>query len=113
VDLTNAEILKTAYARAIALDPDLLLVEHALERQCLLDAQVFMKSLKEWALRDDKSVLIVTYEPERYVDFIDRFIMLYEGRIVFSGSREDFLAERNEYLHQYRASSMEGPMKVL
>ncbi len=113
VDLSRAETLKTAFARAIALDPELLLIEHALEGQCLIDVQVFMRNLKEWALRSDKSVLIVTYEPERFVEYSDCFIMLYEGKIVFSGSREDFLAEKNDYLRQYRASSEEGPMVII
>lgn len=112
VSLTGSETLRTAYCRAIALDPDLLLIEHALEGQCLLNSQQFLKALGRWCRRDDRSVIVVTYEPERFVDFSDRFMMLYEGNIVFSGSRDDFLARRNEYLDQYMRSSLDGPMKV-
>lgn len=113
VSLSGAAILKTAYARAIALDPELLLVEHALEGQCLLNSQTYMRHLRTWSSQPEKSVIIVTYEPERFIDFSDRFIMLYEGEIVFSGSREDFVSQNNDYLRQYCASSVEGPMKVL
>lgn len=113
VDLANAEVLKTAYARAIALEPDLLLLEHALEGQCLLNSQVFMASIKKRSLSRERSVIIFTYEPERFFDFSTRFIMLYEGRIVFSGTRDEFIAMENEYLIQYMKSSVQGPMKIL
>ncbi|HPJ37035.1 MAG TPA: ATP-binding cassette domain-containing protein [Spirochaetota bacterium] len=46
VDLHRSEILKTAYARAIALDPMMLLLEHALEGQCLINAQTYLASLR-------------------------------------------------------------------
>ncbi len=110
--LSGSETQRTAYCRAIALDPDLLLVEHALEGQCLLNSRLFLEALGRWCARDDRSVIIVTYEPERFVDFSDRFLMLYDGNIVFSGSRDEFLARQNDYLDQYMRSSLDGPMKV-
>jgi ABC-type transporter Mla maintaining outer membrane lipid asymmetry ATPase subunit MlaF len=113
VSLSSAETLRTAYARAIALDPELMLVEHALEGQCLLNAQVFMNHLKFWAAEKHRATIIVTYEPERFVDFSNRFIMLYRGRVVFSGNRDEFLELDNEYLLQYRISSTEGPMTII
>ncbi len=113
VSITAGETLKTAFCRAIALDPLVLLVEHSLENQCLLNAQRYLDTLKKWARQHHKSVIFVTYEPERFVDLSDRFIMLYEGRVVFAGTRNDFVAESNDYLVQYRRSSIEGPMKVL
>ncbi|HSV96403.1 MAG TPA: ATP-binding cassette domain-containing protein [Spirochaetota bacterium] len=112
VSLSGSETLRTAYCRSIALDPDLLLIEHALEGQCLLNSRQFLRALGRWCQRDDRSVIIVTYEPGPFVDFSDRFIMLYEGNIVFSGSRGDFLARQNDYLDQYMRSSLDGPMKV-
>ncbi len=112
VALSGSETLRTAYGRAVALDPDLLLIEHALEGQCLLNSQPFLRALGRWCSRDDRSVIIVTYEPERFVDFADRFIMLYDGNIVFSGSRADFLGRSNDYLDQYMRSSIDGPMRV-
>jgi len=112
VALSGSETRRTAYGRAVALEPDLLLIAHALEGQCLLNSQPFLRALGRWCSRDDRSVIIVTYEPERFVDFADRFIMLYDGNIVFSGSRADFIERRNDYLDQYMRSSIDGPMRV-
>ncbi|HDP81291.1 MAG TPA: ATP-binding cassette domain-containing protein, partial [Spirochaetes bacterium] len=113
VALTAAETLKTAFCRAIALDPRLLLVEHSLEGQCLLNALGYLETLEKWARRNNKSVIFVTYEPERFVEFSDKFIMLYDGRTVFEGNRAEFVAENDPYLSQYRRSLTVGPMKVL
>jgi phospholipid/cholesterol/gamma-HCH transport system ATP-binding protein len=112
VDLSAGEVLRTAFCRSVALDPELLLIEHPLEGQCLLNSQLFINRLWHWSRRPNKSTIMVTYEPERFVDFCTRFIMLHEGRIVFAGNRDDFLAQDNEYLLQYRISSVDGPMRV-
>ncbi len=113
VDLLKSELLKTAYARAIALDPDLLLVEHALEGQCLLNAQTFLESVKKRSFVEHKSIIFVTYEPERFVHYSNRFLMLYQGNVVFSGTRDDFINAENYYLSQYMNTSTEGPMVIL
>jgi ABC-type transporter Mla maintaining outer membrane lipid asymmetry ATPase subunit MlaF len=113
VALSAAETLRTAYARAIALDPTLMLVEHSLAGQCLLNTQAFMNHLKFWAAEKHRATIFVTFDPERFVDFSNRFIMLYRGAAVFSGTRDEFLEADNEYLLQYRISSHEGPMKII
>ena len=111
-DLRNSEILKCAYARAIVLDPRLLLVEHPLESQCSLNIVPFLTSLKKWAKSSLKSAIIVTYAPKAYLDVADKFIMLYAGSIVYQGCREDFLHTDNEYVEQYLSYSNKGPMLV-
>ncbi|MCX7678190.1 MAG: ATP-binding cassette domain-containing protein [Spirochaetes bacterium] len=112
VDLLKYETLNTAYARAIALDPDIILLEHALENQCLINAQVYLQSLRKRIFREGCSVIVVTYEPERYTDFADSFIMIYKGNKVFEGDRGAFLEQRNPYLRQYMEASLCGPMKI-
>jgi len=113
VDLLKSETLKTAYARAIALDPDLILLEHALETQCLINAQTYLTSLRKRTFCQGCAVVVVTYEPERYADFADTFIMLYMGNKVFHGDRGAFLEQKNPYLKQYMQASLHGPMRIL
>jgi phospholipid/cholesterol/gamma-HCH transport system ATP-binding protein len=113
VDLMRSETLKTAYARAIALDPDLILLEHALETQCLINAQTYLTCLRKRTFCQGCSVIVVTNEPERYADFADTFMMLYNGNIVFRGNRDEFLEQKNPYLKQYMQASLQGPMRIL
>jgi len=113
VDLSRSEILKTAYARAIALDPDMLFIEHAFEGQSLLNIQSFLKSLNMVSSRPDKSVVVITYEPEMFQNYADTFIMFFSGRIVFKGNKKEFVESENRFLIQYKNRSTSGPMPIL
>jgi phospholipid/cholesterol/gamma-HCH transport system ATP-binding protein len=111
--LRKSEILRTAFARAVALDPDLLLIEHSLAGQCPLNAQIFLRELKNWAGRDGRSLFITTYTPELYKEFSDYYIMLSAGKIVFSGTRDEYFSSENPSLAQYRRSSLDGPIRIM
>ncbi len=113
VNLLRAETLRTAFIRSIVLNPDLLLVENALEGQCMMNVQTFMNALKNKSLEDGISVVITTYYPRLFAEFSNKFMMLYDGRIVFEGSREELFSSDNPCLQQYINSSANGPMKIL
>ena len=112
-DLTRSEILKTAFARSIVMDPDLLYIEQAFEDQCPLNIKTMMDILTERSKLPDKSLVIITYYPQNFIDISDSFIMFFNGRIVFQGLKDDFLNSDNPYLIQYKNNSIEGPMVIL
>ncbi len=112
VVLTASQIFRTAYGRAVAHDPGLLIVEHAFTGLSPINIRSFMGVLKERVSSPDKSVVFVTYEPQKFLDFSDTFHMLYKGRMVFSGTRQEFIESDNQYLAQYRAAALEGPMEI-
>ena len=112
-DLTRSEILKTAFARAIVMDPDLLYIEHAFEDQCPLNIKTMMDILIERSKLPDKSLIIITYYPKNFIDISESFVMFFNGRVVCGGSREDFFSSTNPYLVQYKNNSIEGPMVIL
>lgn len=113
IDLTRSEILKTAYARATALDPDFLFMEHALENHCSLNILTLMDLIKERSMDKEKGLIVITYRPEKFMDISDKYIMFFSGKIVFQGTKKDFLVSDNPYLVQYRDNSIEGPMPIL
>lgn len=113
VNLLRSEILKTAFIRSISLEPDILLVENALEGQCQINVQTFLDVLKKECLDKGTSAIIITYYPRLFADYSDRFAMLYNGEIVFTGNREDLFSSGNKYLQQFLNSSIEGPMEIL
>ncbi|MCX8124378.1 MAG: ATP-binding cassette domain-containing protein [Spirochaetes bacterium] len=112
VMLTQSEMLRTAFARAIALDPDMLLIEHPLEGQCLWNAQIFLQALRNRAFAPNKTVIVATYQPLVYIDIATRFIMLHEGSIVFDGTKEEFEKFDNEYVKQFVNVLPYGPMTL-
>ena len=112
VRLTQSEMLRTAFARAIALDPEMLLIEHPLEGQCMWNAQIFLQALRNRAFAPNKTVIVATYQPLVYIDIATRFIMLHEGRIVFDGTKEQFETLNNEYVKQFINVLPYGPMML-
>ncbi len=113
VDLSNSEALRTAYARAICLDPDILLVEYAFESQSPMNVHSFRDVLKKRAVNPDRSTVFISYDPENFLDMADHFIMLFNGKIVFEGNAEALKNSDNAYLRQYRERSFAGPMVIL
>ncbi|MFC1669908.1 ATP-binding cassette domain-containing protein [Spirochaetota bacterium] len=113
VFLTKSEILRTAFARATILDPDIIIVEHAFEGQSPLNIRSILNKLKDRAIEEDKSVIFISYEPEIFTELVDKFVMLFEGEIVFMGGRDDFINSDNEYLFQYKTMSSYGPMSII
>ncbi len=47
------------------------------------------------------------------LEIADNFVMLFNGRIVFKGMKEEYLNSGNEYLVQYRNMANTGPMVIL
>ncbi len=113
IDLKKSEMLNTAYARAIIQTPSILLMELSTEGQCLINIQTYLENLWEKSRGDDFTLVITTYGPQRYFDIADRFLMLYNGNVVFSGKKEDFSGHNNPYLDQYLRVSRKGPMRIL
>jgi phospholipid/cholesterol/gamma-HCH transport system ATP-binding protein len=113
IDLTQSEILKTAYARSIALDPDILIIEHAFGGQSTLDIKTFTNNVYERARKPGKSILFVSYNPEKFLDLVETFIMFFDGRIVFMGDKNSYQNSDNPYLIQYKTASETGPMSLL
>lgn len=113
MNLKPSELLKTSYARSIALDPLLLLIEHPLESQCLLNTITFLGSLRNRCRNHDRSIVITTYEPLRFIDLSNRFIMIDYGKIVFDGTREMMIHPDHEFVRQFIEFSGAGPMHIL
>ena len=113
IDLTGAEILKTAFARAMVRDPDLLYIEHVFKIHCPLNIIKLIHFLVDRSKRGDKSLIALTYYPQDFINIADSFIMLFKGAIVFNGDREDFMNSDNPYLVQYKTNSIKGPMEIL
>ena len=113
MDLTDSEVLKTVFGRAIVMDPDLLYIEHAFKINCPLNIRQIHDFLIKRSEQSDKSLVIITYYPQDFVDISDSFIMFYDGSIVFNGGRDDFINSDNPYLIQYKNNSIKGPMEIL
>jgi len=110
VGLSRSEKLRTAFLRAIVLDPELILLEHSLEGQCLFSSRIFLASIKQDLISRTISAIFTGYDPRLYMDLASEYIMLHKGNIVFNGTREEFESMDNPYLRQYFNSLIDSPV---
>ena len=65
-------------------------------------------------LRDEfnPASVIVTHQLSTIQRCADKVIMLYNTKIVYSGTPQDMIDNGNEYTKQFITACIEGPMKV-
>ncbi|MBN1532801.1 MAG: ATP-binding cassette domain-containing protein [Spirochaetes bacterium] len=113
IAMTGSEIFRTAYARAIINNPDLLIVDHAFIDHASINIIPVSDNMRRRKVDPNKATLFFTYQPQIFLDFADEFIMFYKGGMVFRGDRGAFLESENPYLRQFIQASRQGPMEMM
>jgi sulfate transport system ATP-binding protein len=88
--LSGGQRQRVAFARALAIEPKLLLLD---EPFGALDAQVRVE-LREWLRvfhdgRRDMTTLLVTHDQEEAMEVSDHVVVMNEGRVAQAGSTDD------------------------
>nr|WP_298897787.1 ABC transporter ATP-binding protein [uncultured Altererythrobacter sp.] len=88
-ELSGGEQQRIALARALARQPDVVLLDEAfssldqqLRKSMRRDAKLLLKEA-------DAAVLVVTHDPDEALELADKIVVLSEGRIVQRGAPED------------------------
>lgn len=85
---------RVALARAIAHEPELLLVDEPAAALDPVAGAAICEVIAQLRTRLDLSVLIATRDPQRVLGIADRGAFLHGGRIAAGAAREQFLAGR-------------------
>jgi len=100
-ELSGGMRKRAAIARAIAMDPDILIFD---EPSAGLDP-IVAAGLDELILFLKRAfgmtILVVTHELESAFHIADRLAMLYQGRLIAVDSKEQFLANKHPRIRQF------------
>ena len=111
-ELSGGMQKRVGFARAIVTNPNIILYD---EPTAGLDP-VSSTIIEDYivALRNElnSSSVIVTHQLSTIQRCADKVIMLYNTKIVYSGTPEDMINNGNEYTQQFVTACIEGPMKV-
>ncbi len=111
-ELSGGMQKRVSFARAIVTDPKTILYD---EPTAGLDP-VSSTMIEDYIVRlkDElhASSVIVTHQLSTIQRCADRVIMLYNTKIVYSGTPQDMIDNGNEYTKQFITACIEGPMKV-
>ena len=92
--LSGGERRRAEIARALAADPKIMLLDEpfaGIDPISIADIRDLVKDLK----RRDIGVLITDHNVRETLEIVDRAYIIYDGRVLFSGSPEELVADAN------------------
>jgi sulfate/thiosulfate transport system ATP-binding protein len=87
--LSGGQRQRVAFARALAIDPKLLLLDEpfgALDAQVRLELREFLRRFHD---KRDLTTVLVTHDQEEAMEVADHVVVMQEGRVAQAGSTDD------------------------
>lgn len=109
--LSGGMTRRVALARAIALDPDLVIYDEPFSGLDPISLHTVARLIRQ--LNDSMSLtsIFVSHELEQTFEIADHVIILAEGKVVAEGSPEEMSNSTDELVHQYVNSLPDGPVR--
>lgn len=107
-DLSGGMRKRAGLARALALDPDVLLVDEPSAGLDPITSDEIDELLLGLKQRQRTTLLVVTHNIPSARRLGDRLVMLHDGRIVASGTVQDLEASDNELVRAFMHSTHSG-----
>jgi ABC-type multidrug transport system fused ATPase/permease subunit len=107
--LSAGERQLVAFARALAYDPEILVLDEATSSVDPETEALIQRGLEQ--LIKDRTALIVAHRLST-VRSADRIVVLASGRVVEEGSHEELLARGGVYRKLYELQFAEGPTEM-
>jgi phospholipid/cholesterol/gamma-HCH transport system ATP-binding protein len=101
---------RVALARAIAHHPELLLVDEPTTGLDPIMAETINELILQLRERLGVTVLCITHDIHAAFKIADRISMLYQGRIIASGTPDEMRARPDPVVRQFLAGSAHGPI---
>lgn len=111
-ELSGGMQKRVSFARAIITDPTIILYDEPTAGLDPVSSTIIEDYIVTLKNELKATSIVVTHQMSTILRTADRVIMLYDGNIVFEGSKDEFLKQNNEYTKQFITASIEGPMKV-
>ena len=110
--LSGGMARRAALARAIALDPEILLYDEPFTGQDPISMGVLLRLIKELNQALGLSSMVITHDVDEAFSICDHLVVLAEGKVLASGSPEQLQAQKKQdpALAQFLDGLATGPL---
>lgn len=110
-ELSGGMARRVALARAIALDPELIMYDEPFTGQDPISMNVLLKLIKELNVSLGLTSIIVSHDVHEVLEIADNVYVMADKRIIASGSVEEVKQQKdNALLQQFLLGESEGPV---
>ncbi|MDD5423707.1 MAG: ABC transporter ATP-binding protein [Candidatus Omnitrophica bacterium] len=102
---------RVGLARAIALDPEIIFYDEPSAGLDPVVTAVVDKLILDLSSALSITSVVVTHDMNSVFRIADRIVMLYKGKILQIGTKEEIKNSKNEYIQQFINGTIEGPMQ--
>jgi len=112
-ELSGGMRKRVGLARAIALLPEIVLFDEPTSGLDPVMAEAINQLIKETQRNFNLTCVVISHDIESIFKIGDKIAMLYEGKIIESGTPEEIRETTNPVLKQFLTGSIEGPIKII
>ncbi len=109
-ELSGGMARRAALARAIALDPDLIMYDEPFAGQDPISMGVIVKLIKELNESLGLTSIIVTHDVEEVLTIADYVYVIADKKVVGQGTPAELQAADNPLVHQFLNGEADGPV---
>jgi phospholipid/cholesterol/gamma-HCH transport system ATP-binding protein len=109
-ELSGGMARRVALARAIALDPDLIMYDEPFSGQDPISMGVLVKLIRTLNEALDLTTIIVSHDVEETLSIADYVYIISDGQIIGQGSPQNINSNSNNQLQQFLKGLPDGPV---
>ena len=112
-DISGGMRKRVGLARAIVTQQEIVLYDEPTSGLDPVMAEAINQLIKETQRNFNLTCVVISHDIESIFKIGDKIAMLYEGKIIESGTPEEVRATTNPVLKQFLTGSIEGPIKII
>ena len=100
-ELSGGQRKRVALARAIALDPEVILYDEPTTGLDPIRSDVINELIVKLQQEMNVTSIVVTHDMNSAFKVADRIVMLFEGKLIFDGTPEEIRHTRNDVVRRF------------
>ncbi len=109
-ELSGGMARRVALARAIALDPKLLMYDEPFTGQDPISMGVLVSLIKNLNLALQTTNLVVSHDIHETASIADKLIIISDGKVIGEGTPEELRRDGSPWVQQFMTGSPDGPV---